>query len=361
MNLRSLRPRHVAVLSLAVLSLAAAPVPEDTSTSEPQPEETSAEVEATEDGTTQDATADDTTEAADDDASEGGTDEPDASATAVEVEGVIVISQATASEDGAGATVVELGDERLVGGDADGGSSSGAILDTGDTELGRLAVGPWSAQTGADGSSSQTSVAEVTVIGPDTFYAHVLRSRAAADGGGGTSASSDAVVIGLAGEDEIRVLSSTWTADGPESALVRQGDQTIGEDTDGQCQFAVPSVLQLLCLTGTDGQGGTLVPGDNEDATYASVAETKLLDEQGAAVLRAGGEREPAADTDPDVEDTTAEGPAPGGDGDLAAAPDAPDEDGSLPRTGGGLTVLAAGLLLLAIGLVLRRRAVLTA
>jgi hypothetical protein len=116
----------------------------------------------------------------------------EAEGTAAEVEGVAAVgeTQARADEESGEATgnAVRLGEEppsEQFGGTQSGeGRSEGGTMDSGDTELGRAQVTPWSAEV-SDGddertAESEAALARVTVRDRDVAHVDVLASRSSA-------------------------------------------------------------------------------------------------------------------------------------------------------------------------------------
>jgi hypothetical protein len=295
----------------------------------------------------------------------------EAEAVAAEVEGVAAVghTQATADEQDGEATgnALELGDEppsEQFGGTQTGqGESEGALIDTGDTPLGRLAVTPWSAKVERSESrrSAEAHAALLRVALGDFLSVAVLQSMSQAAHEGSTStasSSSDGAEVFLGGDDglHLQVLHAERSSDGTASShLVGINDNQIftSDDADGSCVIEIPELLNVTCLHATGGEAGGSPTGGVVESG-AGVADVSLGGEEGLNVelVGASGTSGGAAQAAEAGEADT--GTDTGADDDTGAAGAA-----ELPRTGPALGALGLGLKLLAAGgalLLVRRR-----
>jgi hypothetical protein len=195
-----------------------------------------------------------------------------AEATAADVLGLVGVGH-TAAQAGptsqAAGNVLELGDAVLVGGSQQGpGSNSGSILDTGQTDLGRLAVAPWDATVAPDNNSASANAAaaRVSLLDPEVIGLDVLQSSSAAQWDevlSRASASSDAVVlrIGTPEPTVIKILHAESDSEGHGfTYLISINDETvIGIDTLNQALCSLDlGLAQLSCLNVSGGVGQVL-------------------------------------------------------------------------------------------------------
>lgn len=274
-------------------------------------------------------------------------DSSSAQATAAEVKGVAVISDAQASSDPSGssakATALGVGGETVAGGEQAGdGTSSGEIVTTGDTELGSVTVGGWDAQV--EGDSARSSAALVELMSPDEqLRIDVLRSEARA-GSDSSSASSSGLHLLLGEYLDLYVLRSQQSGEGGgSSSLAEVNGEAIGTDEQLEgCAVPAEPLLHLLCLQAESEELNAT------DGPAAAVADLGAVDDQlVVGVNQAAARQETAA--------APAPAPEPAPDDVAAPAPEPDSSPLSLPRTGGTLTLLPLGAGLLALGTVLRR------
>lgn len=174
--------------------------------------------------------------------------------------------QDTATAD---ATAVEVLGTPVIGGSQTGpGEDAGALLDTGQTGLGRLEVAPWDAKVTQDANSrdaeANAALARANLISPDTASVDVLQSSAASHHEGLLSsafATSDALVLNLGGPNgfTIRLLhsESSSAAEGLTYIIAINDTPIISVDDLGDhlCALELPELLQVSCLTVTGGVG----------------------------------------------------------------------------------------------------------
>lgn len=276
----------------------------------------------------------------------------EAGARAVEVDGVLTISETSATRDGDGggtadATVIGLGGEQVVGGSAgeDQDEASGEILTTGeDNEDGFLTVGGWSASVDDTSSDAETAVVEGNLGGEEGISGSALTSESHAEDGAASATTTGATLDVGGGQLHVEVLKATTSSDGEgESYILMINGEKIAtsDDADGQCEIPADPVLHLLCLyaEATEGEDGAT-------GAVAGVADVSALEDAITAQLVAA---ESASTEDLEV------GAAPPAGEPAQPAPDTDPAGGPLPRTGGGLFTGLAGLLSMGAGLGLRR------
>jgi len=193
-----------------------------------------------------------------------------ASAVAAEIENIIAIArtEATAGPQGheATANALELGGNapsKEFGGKQSGkGNSKGHLIDTEDTEFGRVEVTPWSADVDDRSAVGRAALARLKVA--DAARIDVLQSESKATYDGSTStgsSSSDGAVTNIGGEEglTIVVLHAEATSEGKSASyLLAINDNKIGtsEEANGACLVEVPSLVVINCLTASGGEAG---------------------------------------------------------------------------------------------------------
>ena len=206
----------------------------------------------------------------------------DASAVAVQVDGVITVAgtsaHAASSDSGAHADALDLLGQRISGGDqTKPGSSSGNIIGTGATPLGDAELAPWSAQVqqGSDSSTAKAEAALAHVNLADAFEVWLLHSQSTATWTGDKStgdSSSDGAEVSALGQLDVKVLHSEAHsgATGKSDLLVINGNE-IGsnQQANGMCEIPADPLLHLLCLTADGGTSSTGVT--TSDGTVVSV------------------------------------------------------------------------------------------
>lgn len=228
----------------------------------------------------------------------------DSHASAVKLDDLLSIGETAAHAGGDGgsasASALSLGGHTLIDGTTGGsqskpGSSSGALLDTGSTPLGSLALTPWtaSATQGASGSTSSAdaAVAHATLVDNKTLDIWVLHSRSDAawtPAESSSSSTSDGASVN-AGDGALNVLvlhsESKSGSQGSSSLLSINGNEIGSSDqANGQCVLKVPGLLSLTCLDATGGKGssGGSSTADTLTATLGSA------DQPQAAVTTVG-------------------------------------------------------------------------
>jgi len=206
----------------------------------------------------------------------------DASAVAVEVDGVIAVGKTSAhaasDDSGAHADALDLLGQRISGGDqTKPGSSDGNIIGTGSTPLGDAELAPWSAevqQTG-DSSTAKAEAALAHVNLADAFELWLLHSQSTATWTGDKStgdSSSDGAEVSALGVLDIKVLHSEAHsgATGKSDLLVINGNEIGSSDqANGMCEIPADPLIHLLCLTADGGTSSTGVT--TSDGTVVSV------------------------------------------------------------------------------------------
>lgn len=264
--------------------------------------------------------------------------EGNGSATALDVEGVLTVSDCDASTGQAECTSLAVLGSEVSGTSQEGeGETEEALVCTDavgiPAEQLEACAFRSSSSVDGDGSSRSDSDGVHLNVGDGTVEASVLRAQASSNG----DAESDGVWVSLGGE-EIHVLHA--------------------ESTGGEGSAAVAVVGGEGILT-TEQTGGVLCPADVDpvvvadvvcaSGSFAGITEFTALDgTAGGGIVTvnsgsdASGEEEPAPSPDPLPDDPEA-APSPG--------------DDSLPFTGmNAMGLLAAGSLALGTGLAARRR-----
>jgi len=276
----------------------------------------------------------------------------------LDVGGVVGVglTDTTAGQDTgtADATAVEVLGTPVIGGSQTGpGEDSGALLDTGQTGLGRLEVAPWDAKVTQDADSrdaeANAALARANLISPDTASVDVLQSSAASHHEGLLSsafATSDALVLNLGGPNgfTIRLLhsESSSAAQGLTYIVAINDTPIISVDELGDrvCSLELPELLKVSCLTVAGGVGSV-----TSQVLAATVGGTDGLTGRVISTTGTGGAgatATPAAAT-PDVGGQTfTRSAAQGGGG------------GGLARTGSEILFTASfAVALMALGVVL--------
>jgi hypothetical protein len=271
-------------------------------------------------------------------------------AVAAEVEGIAAVGRSHAEADGDGGEArghaLELFGEppsEAFGGSQKGeGTSEGALLDTGDTPLGRAQVLPWEAAVGREGNTqeAQGAAAAARAVLPDGLVTlAVLQSESHASHTGGKSAgsaSSDGAFVNLGGEEgvTVRVLHAETSSEGEgRSYLLGIGDTHVltSDDTGGRCAIEVPSLARVVCLSASGGEGGI-----GDEPVTASVADATVGGDDGLVAGLVGASSEGSTATQVSAGATT---PPSGG-----------PARGALAATGGPGAVAGATALLLVVG-----------
>ena len=287
-----------------------------------------------------------------------------ASSTVVKVGQILTISEteveAGPDSGSARAGVIYINGQTVLGtgGSQEGeGRKEGALLDTGDTPLGRLQVAPWEAEV-TQSSTERTArgraaALDLYVIDEDTVSVVVLESQSRAshtNGRSNGSASSDGAKVRVAGGlIDVTVLhAETSSENGSSTYLVKVNGTEIGTDEQlgSVCNLAVPNVATVGCLKAGGGTGADGTTTGNAAVGTADLpipADTTLLGAssssgQGKAAVRPV--REVREQEREEREDTTNE----------PAAPAADESTGALPTTGAS-AARAVGLAAFAVGI----------
>jgi hypothetical protein len=181
---------------------------------------------------------------------------------------------------------------------------SGALLDTGTTPLGRLAITPWKANSSTSDAArhgdSHASVLELTLVNPNTLDLAIITSDSVADHNTATltstgKATSDGAVISAGGASGLKivVLHAEASSDGTGDTYILAINTTkIGTNSQVAplCSglSAVPAVLALTCLTVTGGVGKLAsqdLGANVGNAISAAVSRTSVDSGKGVAVL----------------------------------------------------------------------------
>jgi hypothetical protein len=213
-----------------------------------------------------------------------------AEAYAIKIGSIAAVSHTRASASGSGSSAtadpLELGGNPPsphFGGTQNGdGTSTGSLLDTGTTPLGRLAVTPWSASvSGGSSGSSASALSDVLLLDLGTqgtqqsASLRVLQSQSNATWTpqqSTGSSSSDGAILDVGGPNGLLVdvlhSQSSSTGAGSSYLLSINGNQ-IGSSSqaNGQCALTVPSLLSLECLTASGGVGSNAAGGTTLTST----------------------------------------------------------------------------------------------
>jgi len=190
----------------------------------------------------------------------------DASASAVDIDGILTVGKTTAhaGSDGASsqATALAIGGQTVSG----GSSGSGNLIGTGTTPLGDAEVAPWSASHSGDQATGYQSAAEAALAHANIGGAAevwLLHSKSAAtwtqDKSSGDS-SSDGAEVSALGMLDVKVLHSEAHSNGKGKSdlLVINGNEIGSSDqANGQCDLNAEPLLHLICLTASGGTSAT--------------------------------------------------------------------------------------------------------
>jgi hypothetical protein len=206
----------------------------------------------------------------------------DASASAVDIDGIISAGKTTAhaGSDGgsAHADALDLLGTRVSGGDqTSAGSNSGNLIGTGDTPLGDAEVAPWSTKVtddnGGHQSAAEAAVAHLNLGGLAEIW--LLHSKSSATWTPDKStgdAESDGAEVSALGMLDIKVLHSEAHSGqtGKSDLLVVNGTEIGSSDqANGQCEINAEPLVDLLCLTASGGTSSTGV--STSDGTVAQI------------------------------------------------------------------------------------------
>jgi hypothetical protein len=272
----------------------------------------------------------------------------DSHATAVTLDDLLKVGDTAshAGSDGGSATAsaVTVGGKTLIDGKTGGsqtspGSSSGALLDTGATPLGQLAVTPWSASAAHDASGSSSSsdaaLAHATLIDKKTLELYLLHSNSQSQWNADQSSSSStsdgaSLNLGDGALDVVLLHSESKSGGKGSSTLLSINGNDIGssDQANGACVLAVPNVVTLTCLDATGGNGSN---GGSSTADTATAALGGSKTPQGS--LTAVGSRGAKAPTQVEGEKLTKKNNGARNNGPTAEASRVPN-GGGLPFTG---------------------------
>jgi hypothetical protein len=295
----------------------------------------------------------------------------DSHATAVTLDDLLKVgdtsSHAGSDSGSATASALTVGGNTLAEGKTGGsqtspGSSSGALVDTGSTPLGQLAVTPWSASAAhsdsGSSSSSDAALAHASLIDSKTldvwlFHSH-SDSQWNADQSSSSSSSDGASVNAGDGALKVLILHSESRSGGKgSSALLSVNGNDIGssDQANGNCVVKIPDVATLTCL---DASGGS---GSNNGTSTADTATATLGNSttpQGS--LTAVSSRGAKAPTTVEGEKLTNSNNGGNTSGPSTEASRTPDVGGGLPFTGLNATLISIyGAVLTALGAAITR------
>lgn len=279
----------------------------------------------------------------------------ESTAVAINVNGVAAVGRtgATSGPGGgqAGATALELGGKPVVsqaGGTQKGdGESKGAVLDTGTTPLGGVQVAPWRAKVAGNRSEADAALLRFFVLGPNVVRASVLESTSSTDYTTLLSRSrgtSDGAKVNVGGDAlAVVLLHSESDSSGTGKTYVASinGNEILTQKDSKTCTLAVPSAVALACLSVSGGAGS--VAAQTAGAAVGpngSVLTAQALS-SGARAGTGTAAPAPAAPGGIELPRDLGDGPA-----------DGPSE---LARTGwqmGGIAAAALALVLLGSGVV---------
>ena len=265
----------------------------------------------------------------------------DSSATAAEVQGVVVVGQtsghAGSDAQSAHADALDVLGHRVAGGDQSGnGSNSGQLAGTGDTPVGDAEVAPWSA--GVTGDSQDTrAMAEAALLHVNLksiAEIWVLHSQSSAnwsyDHASGSSQSDGAEVNAGGGALDVKVLHSETNTDGQSKSdlLVVNGNEVgSNSDANGMCAINADPVVKLGCLNASGGNGSG---AGNATSSGASVADVTA----GSGAV-SGGIGDVGASGGTSGPQQVSPGPGEPGLGNPEGGTGAPDFGSGLPHTNG--------------------------
>jgi len=181
-------------------------------------------------------------------------------AVAVQVGKIASVGQTGAdagTTSSASAAPVSIGGQPLLSGTkATTKTASGSLLDTGETQLGRVAVLPWSTEVGQNqaGSNSAVATAKLNNIG-DVAVAPSSSFAIWTPGKSSARSVSDGAVVHL-GDFTIKVLHSESGAPGfGKTYLVQLLGKEIGRTDANGCMLDVGPVANVGCLQSLAGVG----------------------------------------------------------------------------------------------------------
>jgi hypothetical protein len=201
----------------------------------------------------------------------------DAHATAANVLNLLKIADTSAHSGGDGssanADAISIDGNTLIDGKTGGsqtsqGSSSGALIDTGATPLGSLAVTPWSASStqsaGSNSAAAEAALLHLTLIDSKTLDVYLLHSQSQSSwtpSESHSSSTSDGASANLGdGALDVKVLHSESSSDGKGSSyLLSINGNEIGssDQANGQCVIDASPLATLTCLDASGGNGSS--------------------------------------------------------------------------------------------------------
>ena len=184
-----------------------------------------------------------------------------AGAVAVKVGNLVSVGQtgATAGQNGATASAAPItvgGKPLLTGVTKTTQSGSGALYDSGKTQVGQIAVAPWSTDVASDHSSGSSALATAALNGVgDIAVAPSYSFASWTPGKSNSSAVSDGAVIHF-GQYTIKVLHSESSASGfGKTYLVQLFGKNIALTDSKGCLLDVGPVATVGCLQAIKGVG----------------------------------------------------------------------------------------------------------
>jgi hypothetical protein len=184
-----------------------------------------------------------------------------ASAVAVKVGNLVSVGQtgAAATQGGSVASAAPIsiaGTPVLAGTKPTTKSGSGAAFDTGNTQLGQVAVLPWATNVAPDHASGSSAVATARLNGVgDVAVAPSFSFASWSPGKSNSSAVSDGAVLHF-GDYTIRVLHSESSSTGHgKTYLVQLFGNDIGTTNANGCMLDIGPLASVGCLKALNGVG----------------------------------------------------------------------------------------------------------
>jgi len=184
-----------------------------------------------------------------------------ASAVAVKVGNLVSVGQTGAGATQGGSTasakpIAVAGVPILSGTKATSKTGSGAAFDTGETQIGRLAVAPWATDVKSDQASSSAALATAKLNGVgDLAVAPSFSFASWTPGKSNSSSVSDGAVLHL-GDQTIKILHSESSATGyGKTYLVQLFGNNIGVTNAKGCMLDLGPLANVGCLSALNGVG----------------------------------------------------------------------------------------------------------
>src|SRR3954447_13771873 len=289
----------------------------------------------------------------------------EASASAVQVGGdLLVIGQTSAKAGQKGgsssANSLTLLGTQISGGTDHSNPQPSELIGTGATPLGHAEVAPWSAHA-SHTSNSSTAAAEAALAHvdlADVFEVWLLHSRSHAawsqDSSGNSQSTgdstSDGAEVSALGQLDIKVLhSDAHSGKTGKSDLLVVNDSEIGssDQVDGQCEIPADPLIHLLCLTADGGTSSTGVTTSDGTVISVDIGGGQLPGTVSSSSTKGGKAQTPAGTPAHHNGGKTSGGKTTNG----SRVPNAPGPDAALPFTGSDAGRLAAlGLAFAALG-----------